>query len=160
MIMNKEQIIVVMERFKKEHQLLLMLLYRIQSLAAQAMQEKDMNRAFRLLQQAKQDTRVFLKNLDLHADWEKEQLYPLLRSYCDEHLVPHAGNLLDTVEEDHSLAELYAEMFITRVEQIVPPAHRHEIDLAAAALNKTCCVLWDHFSREEELMQPVIERGK
>lgn len=153
------QITTEAERFKKEHRLLLLLLFRIQTLAVQAMQEEDAEKANRLLLQSKQDMLIFLKSLDVHAKWEEEVWYPLLRAYCEAYLVPHAADMLDTVEEDHSLAQMSAELFLRQVDQISRPAQIREVQRAAVTLNKTCCLLWEHFSREEELMEPAMERA-
>jgi regulator of cell morphogenesis and NO signaling len=160
MILEREYVKSAATRFKEEHRELLVLLYRIQTLATQAMKEEDPNLALHLLYESKDDVLSFLKNLSAHAKWEEESWYPLLREYCRENLVPHSGELLDTVEEDHFLARMFAESFIARLERIVPPVHREEVQNAAATLNQTCYVLWEHFAREEELMEPVVVQAE
>lgn len=158
MIIEREKLINAAERFKNEHIYLLMLLYRIQTSATKAINEPNAEQALRQLYESKQEVFDFYKALSTHAKWEQEAWYPLLREYCEEHLVPHAVEMLDTVEEDHYLAKMFVNSFITKLDRIVPPLRKEEVQNAAAVLNQTCHLLWEHFAREERLIEPVIDQ--
>ncbi|WP_274363356.1 hemerythrin domain-containing protein [Paenibacillus thermotolerans] len=157
MMTEQQYLIHAAERFKKEHMELLALLYRIQLLATQAAGDTQSETAILLLKEAKFAVQDFLKKLKEHAEWEEEAWYPLLLRYSEEHLVPHAAEMLDTVEEDHYLAKMFAKTFIAKLDRITDQYQAEEVQNAAMALNQTCILLWEHFAREEELMEPIAE---
>jgi regulator of cell morphogenesis and NO signaling len=94
----------------------------------------------------------FVRQLDAHAKWEEERLFPMVTWYYGEE--PEQFTLM---EQEHVLAEQFIQAFINALERA--PVRQHEEKEMASYLTQAIQILNHHFQMEEDLIVTLIDRS-
>jgi iron-sulfur cluster repair protein YtfE (RIC family) len=95
----------------------------------------------------------FLVELDLHAKWEDEVLFPMLAD-----LVADSPPMIDLIEEDHRLAMQYMEAFLNELKKSISPINQQRAKEIMALLMNAHQLILDHFYGEEHYIFPLAEQ--
>ncbi|WP_182299852.1 hemerythrin domain-containing protein [Cohnella cholangitidis] len=94
----------------------------------------------------------FKRQLDAHAKWEEERLFPMVAWYYGEEL-----GQFTLMEQEHVLAEQFIQAFVDALERA--PVRRHEEKEMVSYLTQAILILNQHFQMEEELIATLIDRS-
>lgn len=104
------------------------------------------------LQQLRAKAFAFQTELDLHAKWEEETLFPMITAFNGEAL-----DQFTLIEQEHLLAEQFVQAFVDAVERA--PVRKYEAREMASYLNQALLVLQEHFRMEEIMVGELVDRS-
>jgi regulator of cell morphogenesis and NO signaling len=134
----------MIERLHDEHLLLRERLYEFTAIARVIGAQEDCINWVGCLQDLRNKAARFMNDLDLHAAWENDELFPAV-----EHIAEGNRGVLLSLECKHELAKLYVEAFVHAVDQIHSPVRSTEARSIAAYIIKAYEALEEHFKGEE-----------
>lgn len=108
---------------------------------------------FGTLRDLKVRVEAFLVELEHHAEWEDEALFPMFAN-----LVADSPPLLDLIEEDHRLAMQYMEAFLDELHKSVSPIRQEKAKHIISLLMNAHQLILDHFYGEERYIFPLAEQ--
>ncbi|UVI27547.1 hemerythrin domain-containing protein [Paenibacillus spongiae] len=121
---------------------------------------------FQLLDQLRTDSSKLLDELDRHAKWEDQELFPIVMNYFNKKIEPTIMPSIWVLEKDHELALQFFDSFLelsgSMLSRLKRGAERYDIQMAGQLkqatdhLTQGCLILKGHFHMEEELLFPLM----
>jgi regulator of cell morphogenesis and NO signaling len=93
---------------------------------------------------------AFKRDLDNHAVWEEQVLFPMIAWYLGEE-----PEQLTLMEQDHVIADSYIQAFLDVLERL--PVRNNEDQAMANCLSQAKVILNDHFRLEEEVLVKLLD---
>lgn len=121
----------------------------------------------KLLKELRAQAEDLLQELERHAKWEDEELFPVFSRYYDKKDEPTILPSLWVLEKDHELALQFFDSFLqssrTLIGMLMLDKGRPDMTLmkllkdGCDQLTQGCLILTGHFEMEEELIFPLAE---
>lgn len=108
---------------------------------------------FGTLRDLKVRVESFLVELEHHAHWEEEALFPIVAN-----LVEDSPPMIDLIEEDHRLAMQYMDAFLNELHKSVSPIKQQKAKHIISLLMNAHQLILDHFHGEERYIFPLAEQ--
>jgi len=140
------------QRLQEEHVLLKDALNELYAIAKSIGKTEEPITWVSTLRTLREKTAAYLAELDEHARWEDEELFPMVQTYFGEEM-----EQFNFMEQDHELAEQYIQAFLEASERA--PVRRYEATEMASYLMQAHTVLANHFRMEEEIIIALWERA-
>jgi regulator of cell morphogenesis and NO signaling len=137
----------LMDRLFSEHLFLRERLYEFTGIAKVIGLQEDCINWIGCLRDLRNKVDKFMKDLDEHAAWEENVLFPTVEQFADG----NRGFLL-SLESKHELAKLYVAAFVHAVDQITSPVRCPEARHLAEYIVKAYEALEEHFVGEERYL--------
>ncbi|MCR2804054.1 hemerythrin domain-containing protein [Paenibacillus soyae] len=99
----------------------------------------------------------FRNELERHAAWEENILFPFLSTYFDKSLKPSLLPSLWTLEKDHELGDSYLQSFLRSVHDAGTNFDRKRTRGAVDDLIQACYILSKHLEDEERWVFPLAD---
>lgn len=138
------------ENLKEEHEALLEELQALHRMAKRVGELPVIDTA--TLQKIRAKAFTFQTELDMHAKWEEETLFPMITVYNGEAL-----DQFTLIEQEHLLAEQFIQAFVDAVERA--PVRKYEAHEMASYLNQALLVLQEYFRMEEVMVGELVDRS-
>ncbi|MFE5324349.1 hemerythrin domain-containing protein [Paenibacillus sp. NPDC056579] len=145
------------QRLQEEHVLLDEALTELYAMAKAIGLADDSVDWARVLHVLRDKTIVFQQDLDAHAKWEAETMFPMAAWYFGDEA--NVLELYSEMEQEHVIADQFIAAFVTRVERIVLPVASLEAKELASYLMQACAVLKHHFRQEEDMIEALADRS-
>lgn len=152
------QFLTIIERLKEEHEAMQLQLAEIRTMAGALYNETDCSKGLCKLVELQDRITVLVDELDAHAQWEEQELYPVLKTYFNRYLMPSITPSIWVMEKDHELAKLFVQSFIDGVNGAQAPIDQAFLKEMASQLIQACLILLEHFNLEEELVFPLADQ--
>lgn len=140
------------QRLQEEHCVLHAALETLISSAARVLGRKVEEGDFEAFRQLRDSAVVFRKELQEHARWEDDTLFPMIAWYLDEEPIQFT-----LIEQEHELADQYLQAFAETADRA--PVRISEAKELASYLTHAAEHLKLHFEMEEELLQAILDRS-
>lgn len=144
----------VADRLQSEHTLLELRLAVIQAMAEFVGSRPGIHNWQPCLLRLKEQLLGFMREMDDHAGWEDDHLFPLVTMY-------YGGSLetFDEMEQAHHMAKLQVTEFILTVEQTFTKVPAEQAKLMCLPLVEACARWREHFTEEEKLITLLENRS-
>jgi len=100
---------------------------------------------------------AFQKDLEAHAKWEEETMFPMAAWYFGDD--PDVLEQFTKMDQEHAIAEQYIDAYIVGTERITQAVHWQEAKELASYLLQAHAVLTHHFRQEEEMIEALADRS-
>lgn len=140
------------EQLEDEHEALKIKLQKFGVINTTIEQGEDEVDWFATLRNLKMDVERFMVELQHHANWEEQALFPMINLYAEEN-----RTVLEVIEEDHLLAEQYLEAFLNELHKMVAPVLKKEAKELMNILMNGYQLLLNHFAAEERHVFPLAD---
>lgn len=110
---------------------------------------------FATLRELKTQVEIFMGELQQHATWEEQALFPMVGLYAEEN-----RSILEVIEGDHLLAEQYLQAFLNELSKTVAPVNQKKAEEIMTLLMSGNQLLLDHFTEEEHHVFPLADEIK
>ncbi|WP_166242688.1 hemerythrin domain-containing protein [Paenibacillus turpanensis] len=147
-----------LERLKEEHHVLRQGLQALKTFAKQTGAAVTPVEGFRKLMELMQQTGAFMLKLERHAEWEENELFPLISEYYHRHSGPSIAPSIWMMEKDHELASQFVRSFTEEANKITLPADQRAVKRATDHLIQACYIFGEHFDLEEEVIFAPAEQ--
>jgi regulator of cell morphogenesis and NO signaling len=146
------------QRLQEEHVLLEEGINDIHEIAkAVGWIEDEMHNYLPELRELTLKVKDFQREMDAHAKWEEEKMFPMIAWYFGEEL-----NQFTLMEQEHEMAKQYVAAFlaaIAAVEPIDQPVYSTDARKIALFLCQAYAILVNLFSKEEEIITAMTDRS-
>lgn len=154
-------------RLQAEHEHLKKKCEELSELSSRAATTSGSFGAQHLLHELSSKAKLLLQEMDAHAKWEDEEVFPLFTRYYKKKLEPTILPSLWVLEKDHELAIQFFESFLQSCNELhamlLLDSNRQEakfknkMKMCCDSLTQGCLILTSHFQMEEELIYPLAE---
>ncbi|WP_240644329.1 hemerythrin domain-containing protein [Paenibacillus paeoniae] len=154
-------------RLQTEHEQLKASCVSLGELSARTAASNGDYGTLQMLKELRMQAEELLKELERHAKWEDEELFPVFSRYYKQKDEPTILPSLWVLEKDHELALQFFESFLqssrTLIGMLMLDQGRPDLTLmkllkdGCDQLTQGCLILTGHFQMEEELIFPLAE---
>ncbi|MGG1551912.1 MULTISPECIES: hemerythrin domain-containing protein [Paenibacillus] len=99
-----------------------------------------------------------IEELEQHSEWEDQELFPSLQSYLHPTMALSVARSIIVLEQDHDLAKRVVQSYVNGVNAMRVPIDEDFLHVMASELLTACLLLLKHFTLEEELVYPLLDR--
>ncbi|KRF44136.1 hemerythrin domain-containing protein [Paenibacillus sp. Soil787] len=155
---NPEELAFATDRLRVEHEELREIVRMLETSAKELILLDDSVKGIQLVQELRKQTDQFVNELERHAEWEDQELFPFLLTYFHRQSAPSMMPSFWVLEKDHQLGMSFIQSFQEAVIEITPLVVKKRLAETAAHLLQACLILNDHFTMEEQLIFPLMEK--
>lgn len=145
------------QRLQEEHILLEEALTEVYGMAKAVGLAGDSVDWVTVLRDLKGKAAAFQKDLDAHAKWEAETMFPMAAWYFGEE--PNLLEQFTQMDQEHAIAGQFIDAYVTGVERITEPVRWQEAKELASYLLQAHAALKHHFRQEEEMIEALADRS-
>ncbi|MCQ6560015.1 hemerythrin domain-containing protein [Paenibacillus mendelii] len=121
---------------------------------------------FQTLEQLRSESAHLVSELDRHAKWEDQELFPIITSYFKKKIEPTMMPSIWVLEKDHELALQFFDTFLelsgSMLSMLKRGMERYDVHMAQQLkqatdhLTQGCLILKGHFHMEEDVLFPLV----
>lgn len=161
----------MVSRLKAEHDRLKEQVHRLHERSLDLATATSRGNRLQLLEELRLETAGLLADLEQHAKWEDEELFPAVMHYFKRRMEPTMMPSMWVLEKDHELALQFFDSFMELSCSILADLQQDGsgnaadsyydffdvLKRAADHLTQACLILQGHFHMEEEFLFPLAE---
>jgi iron-sulfur cluster repair protein YtfE (RIC family) len=147
----------MVERWKEEHLKMRNQLKEIRKMAASLYSLEDCSIGMCKLIEMQDQILSLVEELEQHADWEEQELFPVLHTYLHPTTALSITRSLTVLEQDHDLAKKVVQSYVDGVNGMKVPIDLEFMQLMISELVTACLILLKHITLEEELVYPLAD---
>ncbi|CAN7345647.1 MULTISPECIES: hemerythrin domain-containing protein [unclassified Paenibacillus] len=155
---NPSEFRMLAQRLKEEHVQMREQLSDIRTLAAALYTLDDCSIGMCRLIELQDGILSLVEELEQHSEWEEQVLFPSLQSYLHPTMAISVSRSMHVLEQDHDLAKRVVQSYVNGVNAMSVPVDMDFVHVMASELLTACLILLKHFTLEEELVYPLIDR--
>jgi iron-sulfur cluster repair protein YtfE (RIC family) len=140
------------ERLEEEHRVLGASLLELCTMAEVVDQKKDITNRTQSMADLKQKVTEFKQALELHSNWEEDELIKLVDTYFDE--IP---GLFGLIEQEHEQVERFMDAFISVIDQNIHADKPLGAAKMGTYLHLALNSLVGHFKKEEDIVTSLAD---
>ncbi|WNR43442.1 hemerythrin domain-containing protein [Paenibacillus roseipurpureus] len=156
--MNPSEFIKLAQRLKEEHVQMREQLSEIRTMAAALYVLDDCSIGMCRLIDLQDRILSLVEELEQHSEWEEQELFPNLQSYLHPTMAISVSRSVHVLEQDHDLAKKVVQSYVNGVNAMSVPIDMDFVHVMASELLTACLILLKHFTLEEELVYPLMDR--
>ncbi|MBA2942613.1 hemerythrin domain-containing protein [Paenibacillus sp. CGMCC 1.16610] len=155
---NPAKLAYATDRLADEHEQLRRQLRSLEASAKEVSWIDDTAEGMHILQDLRLKAAHFEEELERHAAWEEQELYPFLINYFHSQQAPTIMPSFWVLEKDHQLGVSFLHSFKEAVVDITPIFNKKQLTETASYLLQACLILNDHLTMEEQFVLPLTDR--
>jgi len=156
-VRHRDELGHALERLRREHQRIRELIHEIEYHAKTIQHQRQWPSRKQLLELVPM-TEELIRELERHADWEAEQLFPFIRDNITGG--PSCVTSLWMLEKEHQLADAFFESFYKELETGESDLDCTNAHQALNQLFQACRIVREHLESEEDVLLPLLEQGE